>query len=73
MAFAEIEAAWQAGNTVQYLVVIGYDDEWTDYTGKTKPQEQSGRLVWRVKPASIGDPQGNAGLSGDSEANKEKG
>jgi hypothetical protein len=32
------------------LAYVDYDDEWTDYTRTTKPDTQSGRLAWRVKP-----------------------
>jgi hypothetical protein len=61
----EVQAAWEAGRPVQYLVVLGYDDEWTDYAGVTKPETQNGRLAWRVKPTdgvrgTSNDQQGGA-------------
>jgi hypothetical protein len=34
---------------VQYLVLGGYDSEWTDYLGATHPDTISKRLAWRLK------------------------
>ena len=45
--------AWKAGRPVQYLVMGGYDDDWTDYMGVTPPDTQSQRLAWRELPSVI--------------------
>jgi hypothetical protein len=44
-----ITQAWLRGHMVQYLVLGGYDSEWTDYLGATHPDTISKRLAWRLK------------------------
>ena len=45
-----VEQAWEAGMTVQYLVLFDYNAYWTDYTGKVKPDFSNLHIAWRVKP-----------------------
>lgn len=45
-----IVEAWLLGRAVQYLVLGGHDDEWTDFSGGGKPNTGSKRLAWRLKP-----------------------
>ena len=44
----DLLAPWSAGARLQYLVLGGYDDDWTDYISGTPPDLQSERLLWRV-------------------------